>query len=206
MNHRGWLYRAMSIRSCMRASTSALRLSQCRPVACCWFSRAPRSRKRTFRHISSGSYSSSATPLVSGAASIVIPANTLALGTDTLTATYSGDANYLPGVNSETITVNSVPPGLAISGNNLTFLHGATTGNTATTTVTPTGGFQGIVALTASVTSSPAGAQYPPTLSFGPSTPVNITGASAGTALLTITTTAATSAERAFQRLSGGSA
>jgi hypothetical protein len=60
--------------------------------------------------------------------------------------------------------------------------------------VTPAGGFTGSVALTAAVTSSPAGAQYPPTLSFGSTTPVGITGTTAGTAMLTIFTTAATSA------------
>jgi hypothetical protein len=60
--------------------------------------------------------------------------------------------------------------------------------------VTPAGGFTGSVVLTAAVTSSPTGAQYPPTLSFGSTSPVSITGTSAGTATLTITTTAATSA------------
>jgi len=69
---------------------------------------------------------------------------------------------------------------------------GATTGNTSGITLTPSGGFTGNVALTAAITSSPTGAQDPPTLSLGSTTPVDITGTSAYTATLTILTTAAT--------------
>jgi hypothetical protein len=57
--------------------------------------------------------------------------------------------------------------------------------------------------LTATLTSSPAGAQYPPTLSFGSTTPVNITGTTAGTATLTVSTTAATSAALAYSKSRG---
>jgi sugar lactone lactonase YvrE len=87
--------------------------------------------------------------------------------------------------------------GLSNSGN-LTVSPGATTGNSSTITVTPGGGFTGNVTLTAAVTSSPAGAQYPPTVSFGSTSPVSITSASAGTATLTISTTAATSAALSY--------
>jgi hypothetical protein len=48
------------------------------------------------------------------------------------------------------------------------------------------------VTLTAAITSSPAGAQYLPTLSFGSAATVSITGASAATATLYVTTTQAT--------------
>ena len=68
---------------------------------------------------------------------------------------------------------------------------GATTGNASTVTVTPSFGFTGSVALTAAVTSSPTGAVNLPTLSFGATTPVSITSTAAGTATLTISTTAA---------------
>ena len=70
---------------------------------------------------------------------------------------------------------------------------GATNGNTSTITITPIGGFTGNVKLTATITSSPTGAQEIPTLSFGSTTPVSITSTTAGTATLTISTTAATS-------------
>jgi len=49
------------------------------------------------------------------------------------------------------------------------------------------------VTLTAVLASSPSGAMDPPTFSFGSTSPVNIAGASNGTATLTVTTTAATS-------------
>ncbi len=44
--------------------------------------------------LSSGTYKSAATPLASGAATIVVPASTLPVGTQTLTASYSGDSNF----------------------------------------------------------------------------------------------------------------
>lgn len=80
-------------------------------------------------------------------------------------------------------------PSFTIAGTAVTVPQGATTGNVSTVTVTPVGGFTGSVALTAAVTSSPANALVPPTLSFGMTTPVNITSNRAGTAALTIATT-----------------
>jgi hypothetical protein len=88
------------------------------------------------------------------------------------------------------------PPSFQISATAVSLSRGATSGNTSTVTVTP-GNFTGPVALTAAITTSPAGAQDPPTLSFGATTPVTITGTSAGTATLTIGTTAASSASLA---------
>lgn len=69
-------------------------------------------------------------------------------------------------------------------------IAGATTANTSAITITPAYGFTGNVALTAALTSSPANAVKPPTLSFGATTPVSITGTAAGAATLTIATTA----------------
>ena len=142
--------------------------------------------------LASGSYASAATALVGGSATITIPAGTLALGGDLLEASYSGDANY--GAAGGGALVQVTPsPSFTITGTAVTVAPGATTGNTSTVTVTPAGGFTGSVALTAAVTSSPIGAQDPPTLSFGSTSPVSITGAAAGTATLTISTTAASS-------------
>jgi aryl-phospho-beta-D-glucosidase BglC (GH1 family) len=84
-------------------------------------------------------------------------------------------------------------PTISIRGTEVTVTRGAATGNTSTITVTPAGGFTGSVRLTAALTSSPANAMDPPTFSFGTTSPVSITGASAGTATLTIYTTAALS-------------
>ena len=86
----------------------------------------------------------------------------------------------------------TVAPGFTVAGSSVTIgSPGASTGNTATVTVTPTGGFTGSVVLAASITSSPSGAQDLPTLSFGSTSPVIINGANAATATLTISTTAA---------------
>jgi uncharacterized repeat protein (TIGR03803 family) len=87
-------------------------------------------------------------------------------------------------------------PRLMITGTPMTVSPGATV--TSTITVTPGAGFTGSVALTAAVTSSPANAQDPPRLSFGSTSPANITGASPVTATLTISTTAKTSGSLAY--------
>ena len=85
------------------------------------------------------------------------------------------------------------PPRFTVGGASVSISPGATSGNTSTITITPIGGFTGNVKLTATITSSPTGAQDIPTLSFGSTTPVSITSTTAGTATLTISTTAATS-------------
>jgi hypothetical protein len=87
----------------------------------------------------------------------------------------------------------STAPALRVLATAVTVSPGAATGNTSAITVTPGGGFTGAVTLTAAVTSGPAGAQDPPTLSFGSTSPLTIAGAIAGGATLTVSTTAATS-------------
>jgi subtilase family serine protease len=91
-----------------------------------------------------------------------------------------------------------VPPTYSIAGIAVSVAPGATTGNTSTITLTPAGGFTGPVTLTAVVSTSPSGAQDPPTFSFGSTSPVSITTSAAGTATLTISTTAATSGALAY--------
>jgi subtilase family serine protease len=154
--------------------------------------------------LASGSYSSAPTALSNGQASIVIAAGTLPIGTDTLTATYTpdtaGSATYNSASGSGTVTV-STPPAqtFTVSATAVNISPGATTGNVSTVTVTPANGFTGTVALTAAITSSPNGAQYPPTLSFGATSPVTIASAgAAAVATLTITTTPPTSSALAY--------
>ncbi len=71
--------------------------------------------------LSSGSYSSGAVTINTGtctAASCVftIPAGSLAIGTDTLTAAYSGDTNYAAKTNnSNTVTVTGLVPTVGVS-------------------------------------------------------------------------------------------
>lgn len=93
-------------------------------------------------------------------------------------------------VASATYIINLAPPSFTIGGATVSVAPGATTGNTSTVTITPANGFTGSVALSAVIATSPAGAVHLPTLSFGSTTPVSITGAAAGTATLTISTTA----------------
>ncbi len=139
--------------------------------------------------LSSGNYSSSATSLSNGSATINVPAGSLVAGADTLTASYSGDSNYLPNSGSASVTV--IIPSFTISGTAVSLTPGATTGNASTITVTPVGGFTGSVMLTAVVASSPSGSVDAPTFSFGATSPVSIANANAGSATLTISTTAA---------------
>jgi subtilase family serine protease len=153
--------------------------------------------------LSSGSYSSAATPVVvssvaTNSVTITIPAGALPAGSDTLTASYTPDATssgvFEKASATTTVTVSvAVPamPAFALAGTGVSIARGATSGNTSTITVTPMDGFTGSVTLSATITASPTGAQYLPTLSFGATSPVSITGTAAGTATLTITTTAA---------------
>ena len=149
--------------------------------------------------LTSGSYSSGAAALSDGGATINIPAGSLAVGTDTLTVSYSGDSNYTSatGVNSVTVTAAQTPT-FTVVGTPVSVTPGATTGNTSIITVTSVNGFTGSVMLTFAITSSPAGAQDPPTFSFVSTNLVNVTPGTPGTATLTISTTAATSSALAY--------
>ncbi len=144
--------------------------------------------------VTSGSFSSSAVKLSSGMAAINIPAGTLPAGVDPLTVSYTPDSGssaiYLSATGMSSVTVTAaVPASFSIAGAAVSVKPGATTGNTSTVTVTPAGGFTGTVTLTASVTSSPTGAVAPPTLSFGSTGSVVISGTANGTATLTVSTT-----------------
>jgi hypothetical protein len=136
--------------------------------------------------LSCGSYNSAATPLANAIAQVIIPAGTLAPGVDTLQATYA-DGNF-PGTTGQgSVTVTAPPPNpsFTVAGTAVSVTAGATTGNTSTITVTPANGFAGSVALMAAISPTTG---TPPTLSFGSTTPVSITGTAAGTAMLTVTT------------------
>jgi 6-phosphogluconolactonase (cycloisomerase 2 family) len=76
---------------------------------------------------------------------------------------------------------------------NMTFSPGATTGNTATITVTPANSFTGTVALTCAVSTAPSGATSPATCSLSP-TSVTISSTTAQTSTLTAATTSSTTA------------
>jgi hypothetical protein len=113
----------------------------------------------------------------------------------TYTVTVTGVSGTITQTTTVTVTVTSAPASFALTnGGAITISSpGATTGNSSTITVTPSGGFTGSVTLTAALTASPAGASDLPTFSFGTTSPVSITGTTAATGMLTVLTTAATS-------------
>ncbi|MGA7109093.1 MAG: FG-GAP-like repeat-containing protein [Terracidiphilus sp.] len=149
--------------------------------------------------LSSGAYTSTATTLTSGSALVTVPAGSLAAGTDTLAATYTPDSasssiyNSAAGTSSITVTTAAATPSFALTNSgNVTLSPGATTGNTSAISVTPSGGFTGAVALTCAI--APTATSDPATCALSPAS-VTISGASVGTSTLTLTTTAATTAD-----------
>jgi RHS repeat-associated protein len=97
--------------------------------------------------LSSGSYASAATALTSGSATINIPAGSLAVGGDTLTASYTGDSNYGSASGTAPITVTPLAPAITFTVPNHTY-------GDAPFTATATSSSSG--AITYSVVSGPA--------------------------------------------------
>jgi hypothetical protein len=126
---------------------------------------------------------------------------TLPTGSDSITAVYGGSTSFSGSTSAAvtvTVTAVVVNPSFALSNSgNITVSPGATTGNTSTIGTTGSNGFSGAVSLSCAV--SPMAASGPATCSLSP-TLMNLSGATAQTSTLTITTTAAT---RAALRLLG---
>lgn len=90
--------------------------------------------------LSSGSYTSSATTLTSGSASITIPGGALVAGSDTLSASYTpdsaGSANYNSASGSGPVTVAKIAPTINVS----LSLPNISTTQSETATITVSGG------------------------------------------------------------------
>ncbi len=102
----------------------------------------------------------------------------------------------ITGSTSLTATVNplSSTPSIALTNSgNITANAGATSGNTSTITVTPSGGFTGAVNLSCAVTTSITNPTSPATCSLSSSS-ASISGTTAATDTVTVKTTASTSA------------
>lgn len=112
--------------------------------------------------------------------------SSLAVGTNVITASYSGDANYAPSTGTVTVTVAGASFTLSNSGS-ISIAGGATTGNTATITASSTNGFSGLVNLSCSVTPSSANA---PACSVPVS--INLPGTSLVTTTLTMSSSSTT--------------
>jgi hypothetical protein len=125
----------------------------------------------------------------SGVATLATTA--LPSGSDTITAVYGGDANF-NGSTSAAVIVTVTAGSFALSNSgNITVSPGASTGNTSTISVTGSGGFGGAVSLSCAI--SPTAASDPAACALSPAS-VTISGATAQTSTLTVTSTAATTA------------
>ena len=147
--------------------------------------------------VSSGSYTSAASALSNGKATINIPAGSLPVGTDTLTASYTPDSisstTYSSATQAASVTVAAVPSfTLSASPTSMSVVQGNSA--TATITVTDAGGFSGTVAFAAS--GLPSGV----TASFA-------AGSTAGTQVLTLaaSTSAAITSSPATVTITGTS-
>jgi hypothetical protein len=144
----------------------------------------------------SGTYTSAATTLTGGSAVITVPGSSLAVATDTLTATYTPDSNsasvYNSATGTGTVTVTAgTAAGYTLSNSgNINVAASTNTGNTASITITPSNGFTGAVNLSCAVTITPASPTSPATCAVTPS--VSITGTSSQTGTLTVNTTSTT--------------
>ena len=126
------------------------------------------------------------TVVPAGATAIAFASGTASLqttfsstGTQTITATYSGDSNYATSnAPATTITVTSTGS-FTVGGSAVTATAGSS--GTSTITVTPTGGFTGNVNVTCPATGLPAGVTCSPN-----PLAINVTGTTAVTGSLTV--------------------
>lgn len=128
-----------------------------------------------------------------------VQASQLASGSNTIDVNYSGDGNYATSSTTVAVTAPGSSGSAAIAltnSGNITVAPGASSGNTSTITVTPSGGFTGGVSLSCAVTTGIDNPTDPPTCSVPAS--VTISGTTAATATLTVTTTAASNAALAM--------
>jgi trimeric autotransporter adhesin len=107
-------------------------------------------------------------------------------GTDAATRTIIETTNV-----NVSVTPAPVNPSFTLTNSgSLTIAPGATSGNTATITVTPSGGFAATVNLSCAVTTAIVNPSYPVTCTLPSS--VTVTGATGATATLTVNSTSAT--------------
>lgn len=160
--------------------------------------------------LSSSGYTSAATTLSGGSATINVPAGSLSAGTDTLTVNYTPDSgssatyNGASGAAQVTVAAPGFGPPSGSQPGSISVQPGATTGNTATITLVGNNGFSGTVNLTCSIT--PVAANDPPACALSP-TSVTLSGTTTQSSTLSVSTTAKTSADnRIFWQKAGGAA
>ncbi len=105
--------------------------------------------------LTSGSYNSGAWPMSGGGATVHIQPNALNIGSDTLTASYSGDPTYLP--SSATAAVSVTQSDFTLTASNApSILPGGITQSSIT--VSSTTGYTGTITMACTLTGQPAGA------------------------------------------------
>jgi len=143
--------------------------------------------------LSGGSYTSAATALSAGSATINIPANTLSVGSYTFKATYTPDATSVPiyaGASGTASTaVNVVAPTYTMSATSVTVAPGGS--GSSTVTVNSTNGYTGTITLTCAITAEPTGATDLPGCTGGQ---VNFTSGTSAQGTVTLSTTAPSAA------------
>jgi subtilase family serine protease/uncharacterized membrane protein len=149
-----------------------------------------------------------ANPFTCGATNLS-PGSVDITGTGALTSTLSIDTTATTTTGSYQVTVTgtsgsvtsstvvnvtvTLPADFSLSaGGAITTTQGATSGNTTTITVTPSGGFSSAITLTCAVTTSPAGAANPLTCGNSNLNPTSVTPPGSTTSTLTASTTATT--------------
>lgn len=148
--------------------------------------------------LSGGGYTSSPQALMNGIYSFAVPAYSLTAGSDVLSVSYGGDANFGVATGSTTVTVTK--SAFTLAATDLTITAGATSNNASHVTVTPIGSYTGTVTLTAAVTASPAGAVSVPTFT---GTSVTISSGPA-TGFITVATTPVPAARLGFLARANG--
>ncbi|HEY1903173.1 MAG TPA: protease pro-enzyme activation domain-containing protein [Terracidiphilus sp.] len=132
----------------------------------------------------------------SGGSTFTIPANSLNNGTDTLTLTYFGDANYISASSTTTVTVGESTFSLKVTTPSA-IAPGASA--TSTITVTAVAGYTGTVTLTCQEETDNS-----PTTGDGATCTIPTTAvAMGGTATATVTTTAPVAAALAYPKIRG---
>lgn len=141
-------------------------------------------------------------PLSGSVATITIPSNGLNAGTDTITATYSGDANYAVATGTASVTVTASTYGLSA-----TTPSAVSPGSPATSTISGQASstdYSGTVTLNScSLTSSSVSSPNSPPSCAVSGTITYASGTASGTGTATVSTTAA-SAELVRPRMGNG--
>ena len=137
--------------------------------------------------LSGGGYAATPATLAGGSHTYTIPANTLSVGTDTLTASYSGDSNYLAATGTSTVIV-SAPGKPTIS--SFTASPASIASGASSTLSWATTGATGIAIAPGTFTSTSASGStsvHPTATTIYTLTATNASGSATSTAQVTVT-------------------